>query len=569
MKINLLLVATIIMLLLGPLVIYCQCESKTLELKNGSCYEDGVCEYSFSPLTVELVGSQTGCAINLLIPSYVKISDVYMRISPSGEGEPPSTVTIAVGSEDSEPVVSFPGGGCDFNEKESKKERKSLTDSINQCIENREEENGDKECWVTIPFVFKSEETGTIDIQVFTIYYKLDAVEGLHVAIEDETPIYLLWKHWLGPDPKYELEIFEVTNPDKTVLNQSCVDPFYELTENNIKELEPGKKYCWRVRVICDVGKSPWTENHFTLKPNPVKNLHMSGDAEFTWGGDAEHYIIWLNGYELKQEYTSTSFTIEGDHLEYLLSCSETPCDMNILTVWAVNDDKKSDPRDCKFPYVIDRLLPPKIIYPKTIIKEREFSLRWEAVKGAETYIIELFDSEGNSIGIPQGYRKEVNRTWYNPWDEGELKLKPGKTYTLKVTAKSESDNIKPSVTYESFVYDPISLQVLGIFAMVGGFLGGSIRIFSKEHRSEKRQGWKIFTDSQTYMDLFAGVVVGLIIYILAIQLLDYESSRWSSFLFENSGSIFFGFFGGLISYEILKLKDAILDVARTYVGKE
>ncbi len=573
----------LVMLLIASQTVYSE-DYTQVELTSGTTTHDPVVHYyttKLQPFSISLTGNQKH-TVYLIIPLDLEISDAYMNLSPE-TGNAPADVTITVGN--ASPYSStgeFTGYECE----------KELADSMREYIEANAKR---EEYTISFPIVLTSENGGTIKFTAFSVGYRIKAVEELESALDLSTgmPKYSFWKAGTGPNPKYELQIrsredFYSTSAEVLLKVQNISGAFYKLTEDNISTLktamEFGKTYSYGVKVIYDkVGESQWTVDQFTFKqekPPPVTDINMTegpNGIQFSWKGpENAKFDIVLNGRTYKEGWATTFCSLLYD--------GETMClhGKNILTIWAVIDNEKSEPREHLFSIDIGTLSAPCNLTPNTkkAVRTKDFSFRWDEVPEASEYEIQLFDpSTDKVIKLPfGGFLKDTIRVSgeiYNPWIEevnGEypgIDLRPGESYSWQVRAIPLPGTKKPGTdepmvesewAKEIFIYQPVLLRMLVMFSAIGGVMGGFIRIAQEERTRarEKNRRMKIYIDYQTSIDLLVGLIIGVMFYLMVNQTLSQQLNPLNIPPLSYAGSVILGFIGGIISYDLTRLRRAI-----------
>lgn len=523
--------------------------------------------------------------VNLIIPRDVEINKTNMSLSIPTEGRMPTDITVALDTKTIVKIKNFNGYVFKENKCEeencSEKLKRFMIDYLEAKRKKGEHVNG-KEYAISIPLVFTSEQEGTIVCKI-SVEYKIKAVKGLCLVLDPRTgnPQYFFWEPGKGPNPLYDIEIrseddfheFPFTSPNRLLEDLGIAGTFYEL---KIEELEPGTYHLGVKAEYDEIGESQWGVIKFTIKPDPVEKVEMENDEgkkiTFSWekSKNAEKYEVYLNNHSLELPVDENSYIIKyviERTDKYLCFYGE-----NILTIYAVNGNEKSEPRNVYFLFKIA----PDDLWPnfKEPAETETFFFDWEGVEGAEKYQIQLFDSNDTPIELPykdnENVEKEktaiVSGGKYNPWDEREYgdnvaqELKPGNIYRWRVRAVRDSIDTPTEYsewTTETFIYQPAPLAMLILFSAIGGLLGGFIRIAQEERNrpNKKKRGLKIFEDFQTYMDLFVGLFIGVIFYLIINQTLDQQLNILDIPPFNCVGSLILGFIGGVISYNITRLK--------------
>ncbi len=566
---NLPLMAMLVIFLIVSQAAYCQ-DSTQKELKKDATewYHNPVTNsyvVEFEPFSILLPGNQGEYTVYLVIPLDVELLDAYMKLSPQ-EGEIPTDVTIALGRES---IGDLPDEFTGFKCSEE------LRDSMNKYIKKNQEKGEYK---IPVPLVFTSQKRGTIVFTELSLEYKISAVEELESVsdVDTETPRYFFWKQGAGPGPTYELKILserDFSDSVEVLLEKSgIVNAFYKLTDDEISKLvlnlKPGRTYYWGVRVVYDFGTSQWEIDEFTLRPNPVENLRAvdyENEIILSWdSADAEYFVIALNNHELELYWENNVYSIEKTEEKY--SKHLFPYGRNSLTVWAVSGNKRSESREFDFYLKMDRLPAPAVLYPSLgeRVEKKTFPFKWESVPKAGSYEIELFDSNGNSINLPtrEGMQETiiVPSTIYDPWIFGNLELRSGGIYTWRVRAlpRSEDTSMESEWTAQMFFYQPVLLWTFVLFSAIGGLLGGFIRITKEEQgrAKEKKRKLKIYLGLlKKSMDLPIAVIAGVIFYLLINQVLSPQLDPLGIPPSSYVGSLLLGFIGGLISYDLTRLR--------------
>jgi hypothetical protein len=509
--------------------------------------------------------------VTLTVPLDVEIIDIDMNLD-SNE----IATSVAIGS-DGEPVSS-----SDWQEEER---RKNLVDSMNTYLKAKQDRGEYTGYKISVPLVFTSEVEGTVEFRRFSIDFGIYAPEGLEAVIDCSTGIsYFLWNSGTGSDPQYSLETnAEESFPESSrLLEPKCgiVGGFYKI-EDLTKKLESGRKYFWRVRTEYKMsGKkvmSKWTSDEFVYESavTSVTNLRcyeQKDKFEFWWEnlGNTEH-LIELNGHSLElEEPCKCSFTIEKtskEHLQYLHVGYD-----NTLTIWAISNGRKSEPRSKSFRYCMPRNLYPNREAP---VEKSEFDFKWQYEGEVEEYEIQLIGPQGN-IQLPyMGDNDKVETSeivvvpgtdnTYNPWGNDDtdleiLDLEIGKIYTWKIRAipgemeQDTKDEYIPWIS-EMFIYQPVNLVKLTLISAFGGLIGGFIRLTQEERTRITKRTKKFYLDHLVYMELFVGIIVGFIFYLMVNQTLSQQLNPLSIPPFNYAGSLIIGWIGGILSYDITRLR--------------
>ncbi len=538
--------------------VYCQ---DTLEIR----LEDGkircnplttICTCTFTPFSVHLEPSQE-FTVNLIIPRGLDLSDSYVKLSPGGEN--PADVTIILGA------TQFSSEG-EFTEKEFRNELKNSMEEHVTTI------------GYELPFPIKITSTrkGTIVFTEFTLEYTVIPVEGLEALTDSETgmPKYFLWEHGMGSNPRYRLQIrSEEDFPSGRPLLEKAdiASALYKLSEQDVTTLgsmEPGKTYSWGVKTNYSFGESPWAWSKFTLRPLPVSvdKKVTQGKVCFTWDPPpyVDHYEIAFNSSTREKDYRSTTYCIDltTQGLKGLYAYGE-----NILTIWTISGNVRSIPCEFRFDLAEDMISSPDILYPTCMetVRTKTFTFKWIGVQDAEKYELQLFDAIGSPVELPvEGGTNmliTVAEEEYNPWDSGDLQLRPG-VYTWKVRAlpKPGAPPVPSKWVTEMFLYEPVTLRMLILYAGVGGVVGGFIRITQEERAraQEKKRRMKIYLDYQTFADLLVGLIIGIIFYLLVNQTLSQQLNPLNIPPLSYAGSGILGFIGGILSYELTRVRRVI-----------
>lgn len=579
---NFLLIALLMMFFIVSHRIHCQNNVAEIKLERDS---GPVHHYYYTFVSDEInislnENQEKKFTVDLTIPLDVKIDEVNIWFDPPTEGEIATDTTIALGSETIAEIDSFVDFNFEIEEYEGEKCKEKLKKSLNKYLSTNPKE---EEYAISVPLVFESEQEGAIVLKI-EVVYMVRALKELHKEF--------FWDPGQGSNPKYDLEIRVkndfymhpfVLEDDPSLLLQEhgIVGTFYELTVDDIEKLKSnfqrGKIFYWGVRAVYDYGKSQWTTKELTwpFEPNPVTGLKVEEtsktEIKFSWNepGNAEHYIVALNGIELIQNLEKPPFSIlttNSNHMKYLC-----PCGSNILTVWAESGGKRSKYAICPFEFEMDKLDKPVELFPnlKNPVKDEKFSFMWEGAESVAEYNMDYTIDYPTGERSPDGGEERIEITTnlpiYNPWDNGGLKLTPGEKYTWRVRAVPSSNIVnkdsgnpytKSDWTVETFVYRPVLLPML-LFSVIGGLLGGFTRIASEEQgkAKEEKRRMEIRFDPQTYTRILVGAIIGVVFYLLVYQT---ELSTYFIKLhispFNNPGSFLLGFLGGLISYEITKI---------------
>lgn len=528
---------------------------------------------TFDPFTFSL--TKEGYTLYLLIPVGINVQDIYMELAPADKDKKPSNVKISLGDQD----LPVPEG--DFS---GAKLRDELKDAVMQYMQTHQP----SEYKTKVPLLFSCETEGRISVPLFSVTFCIEAVSDLGMVPDPETgvPRCFFWKSGAGFSPQYELQIREKDfSSDSTSFfrKTAITSALYTLDTNDITTLTgnliPGKTHYWGVKVMYQIGGKPcwsqWTVSQFTMKPEPVKSLNVVGDTEkeiqFTWENpkNIDFCTVEVNGHEYIKECRDPSCSVEKTN-DFLYSCG-----LNTLTVYAVSDEVKSEPAKVDFTVSIERLNTPEKekMFPNSTrsVREKTFPFEWEAVPGAGGYQVQLLDSMGAVKSLPtEAGMKDVvtvSQALYNPWDErkyGEyarLDLKSGEIYTWQVRAIPLLNDPRKESEWavQMFVYQPVLLRMLVLFAGIGGLMGGFIRVATEERKraAEKKRRMRVYLDMQTSIDLLVGVVIGVVFYLLINQTLSQELNPLNIPPFSYVGGTLLGFVGGIISYDLTRLRRA------------
>jgi len=583
---NMLLMTILMMFLIFSQRVHCpdnsQSNSTNIELKGGELLpfkDDPYYVFRHADFFVSLREDQKKHTVYLITPLDVEISDVKMRLYPNQE-EIPTDVTIFLGSET---IVETEG---DFNAFDFGREmcgdkecRVKITESMNRYLEANVKKG---EHVIRVPLVFTSQTEGTIRVNDLTVEYRISAVEGLKSIPNPETGNleYIFWEPGAGSNPKYTLEIYSHL-PKEPLIEKTVTSPLYKLPD-----LSP-ETYHWCVKVsYTGIGESRYTDmdesSKFIIKPYLIGDIGFSHltdgkEFEFKWkdSENVKHYEIKLNDHWLEMAIERSDLEVsEQNEISYRIK--ETSeylclCGKNTLTIWAVSDSEtKSEPRSISFLF---RIAPDELGPNSGNPAEKEtFSFEWGEVPGAEKYEIRLFKPDNTPIKLPykEGNTSKKENTAivdgfsYNPWDEDKYgkdfiveELKPGWIYTWKVRAVRGSE--RSDETIQTFVYQPVLLEMLILFSAIGGFLGGFIRIAKEEKSRTTVRAVKIYKDYQTYVDFLVGIIIGVIFYLLIYQTLNQELNPLNIPPSSYAGSVIIGFLGGLTSYDLTRLKRVAL----------
>lgn len=575
-------IVALVMLLIASQTVYSE-DYTQVELTSGTTTHDPVAHYyttKLQPFSVSLTGNQKH-TVYLIIPLDLEIYDAYMNLSPE-TGNAPADVTITVGN--ASPYSStgeFTGYEC----------AEELTNSMREYIKANPQ---GEEYAISFPIVLTSQKGGKIHFTPFSVGYRINAVKELESVSDLPTgmPKYFFWKGGTGPNPKYELQIrsredFYSTSAEVLLKVQNISGAFYKLTEDNISTLktamEFGKTYSYGVKVIYNkVGESQWTVNQFAFKqekPPQVTDIEMTRGfkgIQFSWKGpENATFDIALNGRTYKEGWATTFCSLLYDEMIMCLQGN------NILTIWAVIDNEKSEPTEYPFSIDIDTLSAPRNLSPnaRKAVRTKDFSFRWDEVSEASEYEIQFFDSNGDVIKLPSKGALQssvrVSQEIYNPWIEemnGEypgIDLRPGESYSWQVRAiplpgakkpGTEEPMVESEWTKEIFIYQPVLLRLLVMFSAIGGVMGGFIRI-AQEERTRAREGnrrMKLYIDYQTSIDLLVGLIIGVMFYLMVNQTLSQQLNPLNIPPLSYAGSVILGFIGGIISYDLTRLRRAL-----------
>ena len=528
--------------------------------------------YTFTERNLSLSFGNGRCQkeyIDVIIPTKLEITDARMDIQLPANWES-TDLTIMLGTVALEPR----NGSSEY----------VFTDSLKTF------KAGEGEYTVLVPFVFESSLEGTVRITRFSLEYRiLFDIKELDYVRDPSTgiPEYFFWEAGGGSNPRYDFEIrlennfHELpflqpdVNPELLVQEFEITETYYKLEGETFCKLEgtscsePGKTYYWGVRVdYSGLGKSKWKTGTCTIKPEKplaVKDAecdNKAGEIKFWWDRpeNAKYYIIWLNGGILEQHLEESSFSIEKtnkEHLKYLNFGGE-----NTLTIWACNDNQMSDPCHKTFTYYMPQDLSPNTEKPE---KAETFSFEWKNRGEAEMYEIQLFERDETGK-FDLLWETEVDGTdnSCNPWTSENFELRPGEIYKWRIRAiPPERDDLPepknaPDWVTELFVYQPVDIVRLTLLSAFGGLVGGFIRIAQQE-RDRKERKVKIYKDYKIYMDLLVGIIIGIMFYLLVNQTLSQQLNPLNIPPFNYAGSIIIGFLGGLISYDLTRLKRVAL----------
>lgn len=536
----------------------------------------------FRPFSILLVGNEEEYTICLTVPMDIDIQHVDMKLSPMDERIPTDVVITLGGETIAESQGDFTGFdlGKDGN----------LGTSIQKYLEESQEKEDHS---IPVPLVFTCQRGGKIEVTTFSVEFKVNSTKELEYTVDSETgiPQLFFWKAGVGSNPTYELQIrsdksFSSYATKGLFTRREIIGAIYKLTNEDIEALspEPEKTYYWGVRVVYSFGEkqciSKWETSEFTVGQEnvlPVEDIEIVIDDEneirFNWEtpGNAEYFDVALNGHTIKEKWNRTFYSIDkisGSELSYLCLCGN-----NTLTIWAVSGNRKSEPREIDFKLEIERICPPDpdSLEPRCTnpVEKTEFSFNWEEVPGAWKYKIELYDQEGNSIDLPteKGTQKtaEISRaTTYNPWRYGGLDLRSSNIYIWRICAVPKPDPNKPVTesewTIQMFIYQPVLLGILILYSAIGGIMGGFVRVVQEERsRAQKvKERMKIYLDRHAFLDLLVGLIMGIMFYLLINQTLSQQLNPLNIPPFNYAGSAIIGFLGGLLSYDLTRLRRAL-----------
>lgn len=589
MKRTVILLIALLVMSVVPLTVSCQ-DNFLIELKDGNPQPewgpDGY-YYIFAPenLPGPFEAYQEEFKVDFIIPMGLEILGAQMTLEVPEEWNI-ADLTVTLGTET---IYSA----------EDEPTKYEFTEELKDSVENSET-TLQKEYKIQFPLVFKSRQEGTIEIREFSVDYRISAVEEVRIITDPEDPetkiplldpktgipLYFSWEPSTGPTPRYLLQIREIDdfseNPFESLNilfpeSETTTDledtsefeltgTFYDLTEDieTLKgKLEFGKTYFWGVRVVFDYGKSQWKTGEFTRRPHPVSDISMDENENqfiFTWNdpGFIRCYQIELNDHLLELDWeisdqVEISYPIEKTN-EYLERGENT------LTIWTISHQVESEPVSELFEFEMN---PPNVLYPiSEYINKKEFDYEWEEAFGAVEYEIQLVEKNlEKEIVKTATIRGADNNTCSSSLED--LELTPGKFYIWSVNAVRFDSNGKPKTTTGTtgmFFYNPVNLWMLTLFSAIGGLLGGFIRI-AKEERdkaSKKKQRLRIHSDSQTCIGLIVGVIIGVIFYLIVNETLSSQLNLLNISPHSYPGSLILGFIGGLISYEITRLKHVL-----------
>ena len=90
--------------------------------------------------------------------------------------------------------------------------------------------------------------------------------------------------------------------------------------------------------------------------------------------------------------------------------------------------------------------------------------------------------------------------------------------------------------------------------------MGGFVRVVQEERsRAQKmKERMKIYLDRHAFLDLLVGLIMGFMFYLLINQTLSQQLNPLNIPPFSYAGSAIIGFLGGLLSYDLTRLKRAL-----------
>ena len=535
----LLLMAMLALGLMCSQKVYCQ-PSRDVELKGGTWSEEtNICEahLDVSPIVLE---ENVKFTLNLIISRDIDVRYIAMWPSPTA-GNP--DVTVYLGSHEGEPIAYFRDTWV----------RQEFTQCLKELIEGRIGEDTEGYA-ITVPLIFVSQKGGTIQFREFTIRYKINPVEELEeIDFDPEIgkPVVFHWKPGIRLSPRYEIEVRSSGDflSSDVLLHIDEIGTYHRLTGDEKEELYPnldiGSEYSWGVRVVYgtqdNIVKSPWKVGKFIPEPPVPPPVELSLDAD-----EDRATLKWDNPENIDSYETNLLLLESGEYK---------------VTVWTLRGDKISQPAVTD-PFKLAKVV--KLGKPENLrldckqpVVEEDFIFMWNKVEGAERYTIEILDSEGESVAGPI----EVLEPYYNPWDTayGEkagLDLESGETYKWTVKAKRGGEE---SENHAVFYYQLVPLRMLTLVAAFGGLLGGFMRIAKEEKARTEKRSIKIYKDYQVYIDLVVGGIIGIIFYLMVNETLSDQLNPLKIPTVNYAGSLIIGFLGGLISYELTRLKRAAL----------